>query len=127
MTPSLPIAGPQDEPIVAKKAPVDPATLLHKQLRQGRFWDAIPAYAKIDEEQFLDHHWQAKNSITNPERLLAALAGLVPETFIKDAEAGFHRSPMSVRVSPYLLSLIDWKDPYRDPLRIQFIPLASRL
>ncbi|MSQ83165.1 MAG: KamA family radical SAM protein, partial [Myxococcales bacterium] len=35
--------------------------------------------------------------------------------------------PMSVRVSPYLLSLIDWTDPYRDPLRRQFIPLGSQL
>jgi lysine 2,3-aminomutase len=34
---------------------------------------------------------------------------------------------MSVRVSPYLLSLIDWSDPYRDPLRRQFIPLGSAL
>ena len=33
---------------------------------------------------------------------------------------------MSVRVSPYLLALIDWSDPYRDPLRRQFIPLESR-
>ena len=33
---------------------------------------------------------------------------------------------MPVRVSPYLLSLIDWARPYQDPLRIQFIPLASR-
>src|SRR5439155_24253856 len=32
-----------------------------------------------------------------------------------------------VRVSPYLLSLIDWNAPQDDPLRIQFIPLASRL
>ena len=47
--------------------------------------------------------------------------------FIKDAEAGFQRAPMCVRVSPYLLSLIDWADPYDDPLRTQFIPLASRL
>src|SRR5262245_11421257 len=34
---------------------------------------------------------------------------------------------MSVRVSPYLLSLIDWEHPYEDPLRRQFIPIASRL
>jgi lysine 2,3-aminomutase len=37
------------------------------------------------------------------------------------------RAPMSVRVSPYLVSLIDWEHPYEDPLRIQFFPLASRL
>jgi lysine 2,3-aminomutase len=34
---------------------------------------------------------------------------------------------MSVRISPYLLSLIDWCDPYDDPLRIQFVPVASRM
>jgi len=34
---------------------------------------------------------------------------------------------MSVRVSPYLLSLIDWSRPYEDPLRRQFIPVGSRL
>jgi lysine 2,3-aminomutase len=33
---------------------------------------------------------------------------------------------MSVRVSPYLLSLVDWSRPYEDPLRLQFIPVASR-
>ena len=37
------------------------------------------------------------------------------------------RAPMSVRVSPYLVSLIDWEHPYEDPLRIQFFPVASRL
>ena len=35
------------------------------------------------------------------------------EDFIADAEAGFERAPMSVRVSPYLLSLIDWTQPVR--------------
>ena len=34
---------------------------------------------------------------------------------------------MSVRVSPYLVSLIDWANPYADPIRTQFFPLASRL
>jgi lysine 2,3-aminomutase len=33
---------------------------------------------------------------------------------------------MSVRVSPYLLSLVDWSRPYQDPLRLQFIPVASQ-
>jgi lysine 2,3-aminomutase len=32
-----------------------------------------------------------------------------------------------VRISPYILSLIDWDDPYHDPLRTQFLPLGSRL
>ena len=89
---------------------------------------AIPAYANVTEAEFLDHKWQAKHSITNIGKLLAALAGLVSEDFIDDAQRGFERAPMSVRVSPYLLSLIDWTRPRTsDPLRLQFIPLALAL
>ncbi len=117
----------QDEPIVAKKPPADPATLAYKDLRSGEWWKKIPAYKDVSEEQFLDHNWQAKNSITKIEKLLATVKDLVPADFIKDTELGIKKSPMSVRVSPYLCSLIDWENPYTDPLRIQFFPLASRL
>jgi lysine 2,3-aminomutase len=108
------------------KPPDDPAELTHKTMPEMPDFRRIPAYADVSDEQFLDHRWQAKKSITRPDKLLDALRGLVSEDFIKDATAGFSRAPMSVRVSPYLLSLIDWSDPYGDPLRIQFIPLASR-
>jgi lysine 2,3-aminomutase len=116
-----------DETPFALKPPVDPATLLYKQLRQDEFWRSIPAYANVDEKTFLDHSWQSKNSITRIDKLLGALQGLVPSSFLDDAALGFQKSPMSVRVSPYLLSLIDWSDPYSDPLRRQFIPLGSKL
>ena len=109
------------------RPPVDDSALVHKQLLDGPFWRRIPAYREVSEEQFLDHRWQAKSSITNVPKLLAALQDLVDQSFIADADEGFKHAPMSVRVSPYLLSLVDWSDPYRDPLRRQFIPLASRL
>jgi lysine 2,3-aminomutase len=111
----------------ALKPAVDPATLAHRDLLGGDFWRSIPAYAQVSREEFLDHRWQAKHSITNIGKLLTTLEGLVSEGFIADAKGGFERAPMSVRVSPYLLSLIDWRNPYEDPLRLQFIPLASRL
>ena len=114
-------------PPPAHKPPVDPATLAHRELLGGEFWRQIPAYAGIAAAEFLDHKWQAKHSITNIPKLLATLSGLVSDAFVADAERGFERAPMSVRVSPYLLSLIDWKNPYDDPLRTQFIPVASRL
>ncbi|WP_394836891.1 KamA family radical SAM protein [Pendulispora rubella] len=114
-------------PVPAIKPPVDPASLTYRDLERGPFWQKIPAYREVDEKQFLDHTWQAKHTITNIAKLLKALEGLVSPAFIADAEEGFKRAPMSVRVSPYLLSLIDWNDPYGDPLRIQFVPVASRL
>ena len=112
--------------IVHIKPPVDPASLRHKQFLERPDWRRIPAYADVSEEQFLDHHWQSKQTITRPDKLLAALQGLVSPEFIADATQGFSHAPMSVRVSPYLMSLIDWSQPYTDPLRIQFIPLMSR-
>ena len=109
------------------KPPVDPATFAYRTLRQGEFWRAIPAYRAIDEATFLDHIWQGRNSVKTPEELLAAIADHAPASFIDDVREGFHHAPMAVRVSPYMIASIDWNDPYGDPIRRQFIPVASRL
>ena len=107
------------------RPPVDPSTLAHRSLLDGDFWRRIPAYAGVSEAEFLDHKWQMKQTITRVDKLLAALQGMVSPGFIDDAQRGFASAPMAVRVSPYLLALIDWTRPYEDPLRRQFIPLAS--
>jgi lysine 2,3-aminomutase len=125
--PETTLATLPEGPPPALKPPVDPSTLRHRELLGGEFWRRIPAYAEISEAEFLDHRWQAKHSITNIPKLLATLSGLVSDAFVADAQRGFERAPMSVRVSPYLLSLIDWSAPYEDPLRLQFIPLGTRL
>jgi len=109
------------------KPAVDPATLTHKQLLRGEFWRTIPAYADVDEQTFLDHAWQARNSITRVERLFDTVQDIASQEFLSDVARGFNSSPMSVRLSPYLVSLIDWSRPYEDPLRRQFIPVQSRL
>lgn len=121
---ALPLA-PDEIPHL--KPPVDPASLTYRELLDGPFWQRIPAYRAIDEATFLDWSWQAKHSITSPQKLLAAIQDLVPQPFFDDVAEGFRRAPMALRVSPYILSLIDWADPYADPLRRQFIPVASRL
>ena len=123
----LPTIQNLDDAIVHIKPQVDPSTLTYKQFLDGPFWQTIPAYRNVSEQEFLDHKWQARNSITKPAKLLEALQELVPQSFYDDVAAGFRSAPMSVRVSPYLLSLIDWENPYTDPLRTQFIPLGSRL
>lgn len=126
----LPVVGTAKAPSMpppAKKPPADPSTMAHRNLLQGEFWRRIPAYADVTEEQFLDHNWQAKSSVTRIDKLLAAVKGLVDDTFVRDAEEGFRKAPMSVRISPYMLSLIDWSDPYSDPIRTQFLPLGTRL
>lgn len=107
------------------RPPVNPDSLRHRDLLGGDFWRRIPAFKDVTEEEFLDYRWQMKHTITKVPKLLEALKGLVSDGFIRDAEDGFRLAPMAVRVSPYMLSLIDWNEPYADPLRKQFIPVAS--
>lgn len=47
------------------------------------------------------------------------------ETFIQDVMAGIKSAPMAIRLTPHILSVIDWNNPVEDPLRRQFIPMKS--
>jgi lysine 2,3-aminomutase len=109
------------------KPPIDPAELEHRNLRAGEFWRSVPAYEEIDEATFLDHIWQGRNSVKTPEELFETIGEIVDPTFLEDAKEGFRRAPMAVRVSPYMIALVDWTRPYEDPIRRQFIPVASKL
>jgi len=109
------------------KPPADPALLEHRNLRDGEFWRTVPAYAEIDEGTFLDHIWQGRHSVKTPDELWETIGGIVDATFLEDAKEGFRRAPMAVRVSPYMIASIDWTRPYEDPIRRQFIPVASTL
>ncbi|KAI2472242.1 kama family protein [Annulohypoxylon bovei var. microspora] len=48
------------------------------------------------------------------------------EELISDVQAGIQRAPMAVKLTPHLLSLINWSDPLHDPIFRQFIPLSFR-
>ncbi len=109
------------------KPPAPPEQFEYKNLKQGEFWRHIPAYKDVDEATFLDHLWQQKNAVKTPQELLETIKDVCSPEFFADVEVGFHRAPMAVRVSPYAMSLIDWNDPVNDPIRRQFIPLASTL
>ena len=100
-------------------------TISHRDLRDDDFWRRIPAYSELSSREFNDHRFQSRNAITSPEKLRQVLDGSVPESFFADVEAGQKLSTMSIRVSPYIVSLIDWSEPYEDSLRRQFLPLAS--
>ncbi len=124
LTPKLHAAPPQTR---HAKPPAGPEALRHRELREDEFWRTIPAFAHVDRETFLDAKWQMKHSIYGADQLIEMVRAIAPEAWLKDAVEGFSRAPMAVRVTPYLLSLIDWQAPYTDPIRTQFIPVASRL
>jgi lysine 2,3-aminomutase len=103
------------------------ADLEHRVLRSDEFWRAIPAYVNMSAAEFNDHRFQSRNCVTSLRKLREVVGDRVDEAFYRDVEQGIAHSTMSLRISPYIISLIDWDDPYGDPLRIQFLPVASRI
>jgi len=98
-----------------------------KVFRDDEFWKHIPVWKNVDYKTFIDHRWQEKNAITNHKKLLKTIQDLVDDEFLEDAAAGFKKAPMTTRITPYLLSLMDFKDPANCPIRRQFLTLASHL
>jgi lysine 2,3-aminomutase len=99
---------------------------MHRDLRRDDFWTAIPAYAAASASEFHTHTFQARHTVTNVRQLRETLGPLVPDSFYEDVVEGLKHAPMALRISPYLLGLIDWKAPHHDPIRTQFLPLASQ-
>ncbi len=107
------------------KDPLDEDELRHKDFRSGTFWQSIPVYSEISKEEFLDYRFQNKNSITNKKGLESFLEVVADSDFIEDVKNGLANAPMNMRISPYMLSLINWEEPYDDPIRRQFMPVGS--
>lgn len=98
---------------------------LHRRLETGEFWRRIPGYREVDEEKFLDHQWQAKSSVRRVEQLEQVLQHLLSDAMREAVLDGLHSAPMSLRLSPYVISLVDWEQAVTDPIRRQFLPFGS--
>lgn len=98
----------------------------HREFRSDDFWRTIPAWKDVTAAEFSDHMWQMKHSIKKVEQVRTVLAELCTEEFYQDMLDGQHKTPMNIRITPYVFALIDWKDPVNDPLRKQFLPIGSQ-
>ena len=109
----------------ALKEETPPEDIAHRAFDESAFWRRFKPYENVSRDDFLDVRFQNKHSVQNVNQLSDLLEGIADPKFIKDVKTGLEQAPMNMRISPYLLSLIDWDEPYRDPIRIQFIPVAS--
>ncbi|MDX1951983.1 MAG: KamA family radical SAM protein [Verrucomicrobiota bacterium] len=98
----------------------------HRALREDEYWRGIPGFRQVSAAEFHTHTFQAQHTVTNVRQLREALDGSVGDHFYSDVVEGLKRAPMALRISPYLLSLVNWSDPYHDPIRTQFLPVASQ-
>ncbi|KAL5118930.1 hypothetical protein ACEQ8H_003059 [Pleosporales sp. CAS-2024a] len=110
---------------------------------QERYWHKTP-WQHVSVDEFNCYRWQGRNTITNKLKLFRFLSEALPEklgessddllkhithkdAFIEDAIAATKLAPMAIRLTPHILSLIDWQNPLDDPIRKQFVPLASSI
>ena len=105
---------------------------VHADFGADEFWRRLRDYEVVGTEEFLSLAFQTKNSLSNAspgatEKLLQFVAHHAGEEFCADVRAGLHKAPMAVQITPYILSLINWSDPVRCPVRKQFLPIASSL
>ena len=114
-----------DPPALLRSSPAPLPGLDHRELRDDDYWRALPGFANVSAAEFHTHTFQARHSVTNVQQLRDTVGHLVPEIFFQDLADGLRRAPMALRISPYLLSLIDWTQPVEDPIRAQFMPLGS--
>ena len=105
--------------------PVQPEELEHRDFEAGEFWRRIPAFRATSRDEFMSTSFQMRNTITQASDVRELLADIVAGEFLSDVERGLTEAPMNLRLSPYLLGLVDWDNPYEDPIRIQFLPVAS--
>ena len=84
-------------------------------------WTRFKPWAETPRSQFEDNAWQDRNAITRLPQLQAALEGVVSPDALADIEAGLAKAGMSIRLNPYIVSLIDWSRAETDPIRRQFL------
>jgi lysine 2,3-aminomutase len=109
----------------AIKNVVEYSKLEHRQFNDQEFWRHLPVFKEVKREEFSSFKFQNKFTVRSVEKLEEYTKGIATPGFIEDVKRGISKAPMNLSISPYILSLIDWKDPYNDPLRIQFIPVHS--
>ncbi|KAK4150556.1 hypothetical protein C8A00DRAFT_17943 [Chaetomidium leptoderma] len=99
---------------------------------RDEFWRKVPVWRDVSAREFLSHAWSLYKF------LHAVLPDEVPydkcssrtqtrDEFIQDVFEGITAATMSVRMTPYILSRINWRDPRHDPIVRQFLPLKSRM
>ncbi|MEX2697566.1 KamA family radical SAM protein [Rhizobium mongolense] len=77
--------------------------------------------------EFSDAAWQERHAVTRVDQLGEWIGVDADDNLMRDIELGLARAPMAMRITPYVLNLIDWSNFLQDPIRKQFIPVGSEI
>lgn len=90
-------------------------------------WDQPGLYDDVSGEDFNNHKWQDKHSVTRFQQIETLLDGVVAPRLLNEIKGGLHKVGMSIRLTPYIMSIINWRNVQEDPIRRQFLPMLSEL
>ncbi len=71
-------------------------------------WARFKPWEGVSKSEFADSNWQDRHAVTRVPQLRAALDGVIPAQLLEEIEAGLSKTGMSIRLNPYVISLIDW-------------------
>jgi lysine 2,3-aminomutase len=91
------------------------------------FENSAGLYNSAARSDFLNHNWQDKNSIIRVEQLEALIRDVAPASIVGEIREGLKKVGMSIRLNPYIMDLVDWRNAETDPIRRQFLPMLSEL
>ncbi|TGT35773.1 KamA family radical SAM protein [Mesorhizobium sp. M8A.F.Ca.ET.165.01.1.1] len=86
-----------------------------------------PFAREMTRPEFADAAWQERCAVTSVDQLRERMEDDPNGNLMRDVELGLARAPMAMRITPYVLSLIDWSNFLQDPIRKQFIPVGSEI
>jgi len=107
---------------------------------RDEFWRNVPVWKDVTAQEFLSYRWSVSNTVQGTGKLLKFLQAVVPEQvpldqstsqmqtreeFIRDVLDGVSAATMAIRMTPYILSRVNWADPRHDPIVRQFLPMKS--
>jgi lysine 2,3-aminomutase len=87
----------------------------------------LAPWKDVPQDTFDNHAWQDKHSIFRIPQLEEALQGTVPTELIGEITSDVRMVNMAIRLTPYVMELIDWNNLETDPIRRQFLPILSEL
>ncbi|KAK4035171.1 hypothetical protein C8A01DRAFT_48608 [Parachaetomium inaequale] len=125
---------PRFNPVPVREAVTPPVRPVVSALPQNRdeFWRKVPLWRDVSTKEFHSYSWSLLKFLEAalPEEVPYDRSGTQMQTrdeFIKDVFEGITAATMAVRMTPYILSRINWHDPRHDPIARQFLPLKSRM
>jgi lysine 2,3-aminomutase len=90
-------------------------------------WQRFNVWREVPRAEFEDSSWQDKHAVIRAGQLAEVVGHLISEDSLRDIETGLLSAGMSIRLNPYIISLIDWSNVEADPIRRQFLPFASEI